>query len=73
MALHFVLRVNDTAIGAFTAVRTSGGTDADDVNTYRVELLDGDASRRVTEVQHRYGDGAIDLVIAGLQAIQELP
>lgn len=71
MALHFALKVNTETIGYFSAVRTSIGSDDTDVNEYRIELRDeGDQSTRVAHINHRYDDGALDLVIAGLQAIK---
>lgn len=47
------LYVNSTHIGTETAVRIKGGTNQDDINTYR--LSDGHT------IKHRYGDGAAKL------------
>lgn len=47
------LYVNSTHIGTETAVRIKGGTEANDINTYR--LSDGH------KIKHRYGDGAAKL------------
>ena len=72
MAIHFQIKVNTETIGYFSAVRTSIGSDATDNNEYRIELRDeGDQTTRVAHIHHRYDDGALDLVIAGLQAIKE--
>ncbi|MFE5790622.1 hypothetical protein ACIGKR_12125 [Rhodococcus qingshengii] len=69
MALHFSLKINTETIGMFTAVRKSGGTDPDDMNTYEVtvETRPLTAHHRQIAVQsftleHRYGDGAWALV-----------
>jgi len=73
MALWFVLNVNDMAIGALTMQRIEGGTDPDNINTYKVELnyspVPGDWER--FEVQHRYGDGAWVLVHKALGKLLE--
>lgn len=45
--------VNHKLIGKETAVRIEGGTDPDNINTYR--LSDG------CEVDHKYGNGAARL------------
>lgn len=68
MSLWFVLNVADRPIGFFDAQRVSGGTDPDDVNTYkaRVELAAGE--RWEGQVQHRFGDGAWALVRRVLEA-----
>lgn len=70
MALHFDLCINDVAIGYFEAVRIAGGTAPDDLNTYRIALR-GSVGRWDGEVQHRYGDGAWELVRKVLQAKRE--
>ena len=64
MALHFPLLVNGTAIGALYAVRTAGGTDPDDENTYTVEIRTETPTLKVQTftLVHRYGDGAWELV-----------
>jgi hypothetical protein len=67
VALHFDLCINDVAIGYFEAVRVAGGTDPDDLNTYRIRLR-GDVGAWDGEVQHRYGDRAWELVRKVLQA-----
>lgn len=67
MALHFDLCINDAAIGYFEAVRIAGGANPDDLNTYRIALR-GSVGRWDGEVQHRYGDGAWELVRKVLQA-----
>lgn len=71
MSLNFVLRVNDTAIGAFEAVRVAGDNDPDSINTYDV-LIDRLFTREQPfkptlqrysfTIEHRYGDGAWGLV-----------
>jgi len=70
MALHFHLKVNNATISYVEIRRTTGGTDPDDVNTYRwiydpvhaFGVLSG-------EVTHRYGDGAIALAHRALGEI----
>ncbi|ASN69251.1 hypothetical protein 7S3_73 [uncultured Caudovirales phage] len=68
MALHFPLMVNGTRIGHLYAVRTEGGANADDINTYQVEIMT-ESPRRVDSIilTHRYGDGAWELVRKALE------
>lgn len=71
MSLWFVLNVADRHIGFFDAQRISGGTDPDEVNTYRATVeLNG--ARWSGEVSHRYGDGAFGLVRRVLEAAEGL-
>ena len=46
--------VNHEQIGCETAVRIKGGTNPDDINTYRL-------GSNHKEIKHRYGDGAAAL------------
>ncbi len=66
MALRFVLRVNDQAIGSCEIRRTAPLTDVgpDTVCTYDVRI---DGQIRAT-VQHRYGDGPWRLVAIAMQS-----
>lgn len=66
MALHFVLMVNNHAIGQFTAVRQSGNDDPRTRNLYEVTVRDGDGLWQ-GHVTHIYGDGAWVLVRRTLQ------
>lgn len=71
MSLHFTINVNHEPIGAFYARRVAGGTRPNDINTYRVELRDDSVCEtRTAHVEHRYGDGAIDLIIAALSELR---
>ena len=55
--------VNHKLIGKETAVRIEGGTDPDDLNTYR--FSDG------CEMCHRYGDGAARLAEAMMKHLAD--
>ena len=46
--------INGHSIARYTALRIKGGTDPDDVNTYKMDTGD--------MIEHRYGDGAEALV-----------
>lgn len=69
--LHFPLMVNGSRIGQLCAVRTEGGTNADDINTYQVEIMT-ESPRRVDSIilDHRYGDGAWKLVQKALEQVK---
>lgn len=72
MALHFPLYINGQQIGHFQAVRISGTTDPDSINTYSVitvNFTDGPIGRHTT-VEHRYGDGAWELIRKSLAEIE---
>lgn len=67
MALWFVLRVNDEVIGHFSATRIWGGTEPDDINVYSYEVVRNvvpvsEQKAYSGQVQHRYGDGALELL-----------
>ena len=66
MALWFDLRANFQDVGRFVAQRIDGTTDPDSVGTYKV-TIDG----RAVQVQHRYGDGAWELVRKALDAVAQ--
>ena len=55
--------VNSTHIGRETAVRIKGGTNPDDLNTYK--LSDGKI------LKHRYGDGAAKLAQKMMKNLQK--
>lgn len=44
------IEINGCNIARYTAVRVEGGTDPDDMNTYKMDTGD--------MIEHRYGDGA---------------
>ncbi|WP_280485417.1 hypothetical protein [Nocardia cyriacigeorgica] len=67
MALHFRLLINGLTIGNFYAVRVEGEAEADSINTYDVEIEGGMSDRWRENVQHRYGDGAWELVRKALE------
>lgn len=73
MALHFPLQVNGKHIGYFTAVRIEGDDQPDTVNTYEVEIIDpaGEVYTRCGEVEHRYGDGAWELIRKSIEALMK--
>lgn len=70
MALHGLIQVNGTAIGAWTATRREKLDDTpspDTIYTYDAEVMMEDialgGARRVkVTVKHRYGDGALKLL-----------
>lgn len=81
MALHFPLMVNDTQIGYFYALRTSGTTDPDSLNTYTVEIYANGETYVFTDITHRYGLGAWSLIatvltkseLTGLTHVHDTP
>ncbi len=68
MALHFPLMVNYDIVGFFRAVRIEGGTEPDDLNTYQVDIMQHGGPAGIPfrtwgfTIEHRYGDGAWELV-----------
>lgn len=77
MPIHIDVRVNDRPIKSLHIGRESGGTDADDLNTYVImETAFGDIPLRwdyTTRFQHRYGDGVDVCIRKGLEALTEEP
>lgn len=57
--LNITIDVNGTVIKKHFAIRTEGGTDPDDMNTYKTDTGD--------MFIHRYGDGAIRCAINTLE------
>jgi hypothetical protein len=70
VSLNFILRINDYAIGAFSAVRLEGSTDRDSLNTYRVRVQSRTNILWEDILIHRYGDGAWALVTKALAAFE---
>lgn len=73
MSLHFALMVNHETIGQFDAQRIADmtmpnpGTEPDSINRYNVDLWRGLDTEKpyhheLFKVDHRYGDGAWELV-----------
>lgn len=75
MPLHVTIKINHTTIENLHIARLTGGTDADDVNTYTAVLGDPpysiDQWFEGVEYQHRYGDGALVCVRKALEAIEK--
>lgn len=70
MALHFVLKVNDYAIGSFVAQRTTdNGSTPDAVNSYDI-TIDTPDWEHDDVIEHRYGDGAWVLVRKALDSME---
>lgn len=79
MPIHVDIRINERLINQIHIGRLSGGTGADDVNTYLA--VEGDQplvlpewKQRGVEFEHRYGDGAekcIELAIVALRDANE--
>lgn len=72
MSLWFALKVNEHRIGVLTIQRVRGDSDPDSVNTYEVVASGATLPVRVVEVEHRYGDGAWELVRTALDAALDL-
>lgn len=77
MVLHGLLQVNTETIGAWGTVRRQDGSnDPNDLHVYDFELIldemHGGSRKHHVTVEHRYSDGALALLIAGLQAIQDV-
>lgn len=74
MPLHVDIRVNANLISRIHIGRIEGGTNPDDINTYRAVLGEQPTSYeewfdRGAEFIHRYGDGAEVCVQKGITAI----
>lgn len=67
MALHFVLRVNNTPIGSFYAQRREEHIPASTICTYDVKVIVHNQVRNLV-VQHRRRDGAMVLVQKAIEA-----
>lgn len=65
MALHGTVEVNREVLWEWVAVRQS--RQAEDVNVYRVELLQDGTPVAETMLWHRYADGALQLAAKVLQ------
>lgn len=73
MALHFQPMVNGHPIGStvvITRVTPEERPGPDTVGVYRAEIHEP-ARHRVAHVEHRYGDGAIELIRLALNVIHE--
>ena len=68
MALHFVLRINDTAIGSFVAQRREAVVPANALCTYDVQVIVHDRVKNVV-VKHYRRDGSLTLVQKALEAV----
>lgn len=66
MALFFPVMINDTQIGYFYAVRTSGDMTPDSVGTYNIDIYANGEVYHVDGLEHRYGDGAWTLIATTL-------
>lgn len=74
MPLYAEIYVNRQHLGTVNIGRMEGGTEPDDLNTYRAVISEGlqfdwygdDA----VEYEHRYGDGALVCVRKGIEALE---
>ena len=77
MALIVPIYVNETVIGSITCVRIAGGMNKDDVNEYKVEVVENAeklyfAKHYNFNLDHRYGDGALILIRKVLEKVEEI-
>ncbi|MFC9432774.1 hypothetical protein [Nocardia sp. NPDC057030] len=70
MALWCALYINDRMIGHASAQRVSGGSEPDDVNTYRAMVSTRIGAPWHGEVTHRYGDGGWELMRKVIEAAE---
>lgn len=75
MPLHVAIFINRQLLSEIHIARLSGGTSADDVNTYIATTGDEPMWLERYEVdgvsyQHRYGDGAEVCVMKAIEAIK---
>lgn len=77
MPLNITVHVNDRFIKQYRIGREEGGTELDDINTYRIlEFEAGDGDQLWTmgdKFEHRYGDGVDVCILKGLQALLATP
>lgn len=71
VSLHFDLEINGIAIGHFNARRIAGGTNPDDINTYDVKFTQTGLMSQF-RIDHRYGDGAWELVRKSCEELQRI-
>jgi len=74
MALVAHLEINGVSIGWVAAVRETPGADGglpadDERHDYKIESMVNGASRQGTVRQHRYGDGAVELMAQAMRAV----
>lgn len=73
--IWFPLYINDHKIGTVTAIRRSGGGNPDDINMYEWEAYSTNRGNEFTQatgmIEHRYGDGAFELMRKILSKVEE--
>ncbi len=69
MSLHGDISINGHRIAVWDAQRIDGGTEPDNINTYKWRYLYPSKPIQSGEVTHRYGDGAEKLLLKIMEAV----